>query len=119
MRSARVRQPRDFLRRRGRERIDEHFVVDGAELPFEYMLNVLRLTDGFEEAAFQARTGLAFATIAESVAHARRKGLLEISAPGQWQVTELGQRFLNDLQAMFLPQRPAAASTHAAEGCRT
>ena len=47
MRSARVKQPREFLRRAAAERISDRFVVESVELPFEYMLNVLRLTDDF------------------------------------------------------------------------
>jgi oxygen-independent coproporphyrinogen-3 oxidase len=69
------------------------------------MLNVLRLIDEFGEADFAARTGLPFATIARTVGEAQRKGLLEQAGAAGWRVTELGQRFLNDLQALFLPER--------------
>lgn len=103
VRSARVKQPREFLRRAAAERISDRFAVETAELPFEYMLNVLRLTDDFAEADFEARTGLPFATIADAVAQGQRKGLLERTGTGGWRVTDLGQRFLNDLQAAFLP----------------
>jgi len=105
VRSARVKQPREFLRRAPAERISDRFQVATEELPFEYMLNVLRLTDDFGEANFVARTGVPFAAIERSVAEAQRKRLLERGAAGQWRVTELGQRFLNDLQALFLPER--------------
>jgi oxygen-independent coproporphyrinogen-3 oxidase len=66
------------------------------------MLNVLRLTDDFGEADYEARTGLEFATLADAVAAAERKGLLQKAGEGRWRVTEIGQRFLNDLQALFL-----------------
>jgi len=46
---------------------------------------------------------LAFATVAGAIADAELKGLLRRVEPGGWRVTELGQRFLNDLQALFLP----------------
>jgi oxygen-independent coproporphyrinogen-3 oxidase len=69
------------------------------------MLNVLRLTDEFGEAEFVARTGLPFAAIERAMDEARGKGLLDRGASGRWRVTELGQRFLNDLQALFLPDR--------------
>jgi len=69
------------------------------------MLNVLRLTEDFGEADFAARTGLEFETIARAIAEAQRKRLLQAAGPGRWRVTELGQRFLNDLQALFLPER--------------
>jgi oxygen-independent coproporphyrinogen-3 oxidase len=103
VRSARIKQPREFLRREAAERISDRVPVETEELPFEYMLNVLRLTDDFAEADYEARTGLAFATVAEAVAEAERKGLLRRAGAARWRVTELGQRFLNDLQALFLP----------------
>ena len=113
VRSARVKQPREFLRRAAAERISDRFEVVAAELPFEYMLNVLRLTDDFAEADFVARTGLEFATVANAIAEAQRKRLVQRTAVGQWRVTELGQRFLNDLQALFLPENVAAAQSRA------
>ena len=105
VRSARIKQPREFLRRAAADRISDRFPVETADLPFEYMLNVLRLTDSFSEADFAARTGLGFETIARSLAEAQRKRLLQAEGTGRWRVTELGQRFLNDLQALFLPER--------------
>jgi coproporphyrinogen III oxidase-like Fe-S oxidoreductase len=108
VRSARIKQPREFLRRTAVERISDRFEVESADLPFEYMLNVLRLTDDFDAAGFEARTGLAFETIAGSLAEAERKRLLEQTEAGKWRVTELGQRFLNDLQAVFLPEKVSA-----------
>jgi oxygen-independent coproporphyrinogen-3 oxidase len=105
VRSARVKQPREFLRRAAADRISDRFQVAAEELPFEYMLNVLRLTDEFGEADFVARTGLPFATIERAMDEAQRKGLLERKVLGVWRVTELGQTFLNDLQALFLPER--------------
>jgi putative oxygen-independent coproporphyrinogen III oxidase len=105
VRSARVKQPREFLRRAAADRISDRFQVALEELPFEYMLNVMRLTDEFGEAEFVARTGLPFAAIERAMDEARGKGLLDRGASGRWRVTELGQRFLNDLQALFLPDR--------------
>ncbi len=105
VRSARIKQPREFLRRAAADRVSDRFQVEVADLPFEYMLNVLRLTDDFGEDDFAARTGVAFAQIAPVVAEASRKRLLQEAGSGRWRVTELGQRFLNDLQALFLPER--------------
>ncbi len=105
VRSARVKQPREFLRRSAAERISDRFEVAAADVPFEYMLNVLRLTDEFAEADFEARTGLPFATIAQAIDEAQRKRLVQRIGAGRWRVSELGQRFLNDLQARFLPER--------------
>jgi putative oxygen-independent coproporphyrinogen III oxidase len=108
LRSARIKQPREFLRRPAAERISDRFPVESTDLPFEYMLNVLRLQDDFAEAHYEARTGLAFATVAAGIAEAQRKGLVRSVGAGRWRVTDLGQRFLNDLQALFLPGQAAA-----------
>lgn len=116
IRSARIKQPREFLRRAAAERISDRFAVESAELPFEYMLNVLRLTDDFAEAEYEARTGLAFASVADAVAEAQRKGLLERTGTGRRRVTELGQRFLNDLQALFLPADQAVRGRSGSTG---
>ena len=73
------------------------------DLKFEYLLNALRLADGFSEAAFSRRTGLEPDAIAAPLEMARADGLIQDSANGVWQATALGYRFLNDLQARFLP----------------
>ena len=75
----------------------------GEELIFEFMLNALRLVEGFQESWFEERTGLAAVTLRESAADALEKGLMERSSEGLWRPTPLGMRFLNDLQAEFLP----------------
>ena len=67
------------------------------------MLNVLRLRSRFDLSHFEARTGLSRTTIEPQLRHARDKGLLEETAPGSWRATDLGARFLNELQALFLP----------------
>ncbi len=77
--------------------------VTGPDLMFEFLLNVMRLTDGFDERLFRARTGLAGDTLRQRLVPAIKKGLVA-SGEGQfWRVTPLGRRFLNDLQAEFLP----------------
>ena len=77
--------------------------VEGEELAFEYLLNALRLPAGFSLAHFAARTGLDPAVIATPLAEARRRGLLQGCERGALRPTALGSRFLNDLQALFLP----------------
>jgi putative oxygen-independent coproporphyrinogen III oxidase len=104
VRSARIKQPREFLRRASADRVSDRFQVATADLPFEYMLNVLRLTDAFAEAEFEARTGVGFGTIESALGEAQRKRLMQPAGAGRWQVTELGQRFLNDVQSLFLPE---------------
>jgi len=78
--------------------------LDAGELVFEYMLNALRLSDGFATADFEARTGLPAERLASELTRVSEKGLLEEVGGGFWRATELGQRFLNDLQAEFLPR---------------
>lgn len=71
------------------------------ELPFEFMLNVLRLRDGVPSAFLPERTGIPVTRINRVVTRAVERGLLEAD-PRIWRATPLGWRFLNDLQTMFL-----------------
>ena len=71
--------------------------------PFEFMLNALRLVDGFSLATFEARTGLASTVIGPQLQTAASKGWLEVDA-GQVRPTELGRRFTNDVVALFLSE---------------
>ncbi|WP_432259556.1 radical SAM family heme chaperone HemW [Cupriavidus sp. TMH.W2] len=75
--------------------------VGADELPFEFMLNALRLTDGVPASSFHDYTGLPLHTISKQLAEAEKKGLLEADLT-TIRPTELGRRFLNDLQEMFL-----------------
>jgi putative oxygen-independent coproporphyrinogen III oxidase len=72
-----------------------------ADLPFEFMLNALRLNEGFSAADYRHRTGLELDSVSGRLAKAEERGLLANRADG-WCATELGRRFLNDLQASFL-----------------
>jgi putative oxygen-independent coproporphyrinogen III oxidase len=76
------------------------------ELPFEFMLNALRLSEGVPASLFAERTGLPLSVIAKSIASATRKELLEPD-PALLKPTPLGRRFLNDLQELFLRERKA------------
>lgn len=76
--------------------------VTRADLPFEFMLNALRLKDGFELADFSERTGLAITSIAQPLQQAERLGLIERDLRRVWP-TARGFDFLSDLQALFLP----------------
>jgi len=73
------------------------------ELVFEFMLNVLRLRGGFDLELFARRTGLPAQVLLERLLPASKRGLIEEVGSGSWRATGLGQRFLNDLQAEFLP----------------
>lgn len=80
---------------------------DPDDIVFEYMLNALRLEAGFAPAAFERRTGLAFDRVSAQLESARGRGLMRLTGDGIWRPSELGRRFLNDLQAAFLPSRVA------------
>jgi putative oxygen-independent coproporphyrinogen III oxidase len=84
--------------------------VTCAELPFEFMMNALRLTAGFNQALFEARTGLMFETVAPTLVLLQGRGLLA-QVEGQWAPTATGLRFLNDLLLEFLPDPAGAANT--------
>lgn len=75
--------------------------VERAALPFEFMLNALRLKDGFELALFAERAGLSLSAIQKALLDAEQKGW--ITRDFQWlQPTARGFDFLNDLQSLFL-----------------
>ncbi len=76
--------------------------VSRADLAFEFMLNALRLAEGFELARFGERTGLPPSAIERPLAEAERRGLIERDLQGV-RPTRRGFDFLNDLQQLFLP----------------
>ena len=76
--------------------------VTPKDLPFEFMLNVLRLKEGVPSQYFQERTGVPLTQILAKIKLNIEKGLLA-SDPVRIRTTELGWRFLNDLQEAFLP----------------
>ena len=103
-RTVRCRQPRDYLSRAVIDRLTEQRRVAANELPFEYMLNALRLLEGFCVEDFESRTGRSRHVLDEVLGVVERKGLLAPAGAGRWRPTELGARFLNELQAAFLPE---------------
>ncbi len=106
-RHARARQPREYMERAATgASITEETAITPRELPFEFMLNALRLVEGFDPGLFQARTGLALAVAEAALKRAEARGLIERSAV-RIRPTELGGRFLNDLLELFLPPRRA------------
>jgi putative oxygen-independent coproporphyrinogen III oxidase len=102
LRQARFKQPQSFIEAASKgNAIQEEHEIPRADMGFEFMLNTLRLTGGFAPNLFGERTGVPINAIDKACAEAEAKGLLyrdhQIIRP-----TELGQRFLNDLQQMFL-----------------
>jgi putative oxygen-independent coproporphyrinogen III oxidase len=104
LRQARYKQPASFIEaaKRGNPVQEEH-EIGRTDMGFEFMLNTLRLTGGFDPNLFGERTGMSINTITKSLNEAEAKGLIyrdhKLIKP-----TELGQRFLNDLQEMFLAE---------------
>ncbi len=83
--------------------------VEPEDLPFEFMLNALRLLEGFEVRLFETRTGLSFAKVRRVLERLEARGLV-ICAGSCWKPTPLGARFLNDLLLEFLPDAQGTAS---------
>ena len=75
--------------------------IPAKDLPFEFMLNVLRLTDGVDTHTYSERTGLPLSTASKGLDEASKKGLLDLH-PSKLKATEQGLRYLNNLQEMFL-----------------
>jgi coproporphyrinogen III oxidase-like Fe-S oxidoreductase len=91
----------------GGDRLDGEQCLEPAEVRFEFMLNALRLRDGFEASQFDERTGRSLSATDADLAEAQRRGLIE-RAGSRWRATDRGWRFLNDVQALFLPvDKPA------------
>jgi len=75
--------------------------VSAKDLPFEFMLNTLRLTNGVETKTFSERTGLPLHIVAKGLEEASKKGLLD-NNPSALKATDQGLRYLNNLQEIFL-----------------
>lgn len=104
LRQARWRHPRRYVEGvRAGEAIDEARELCADDLPFEFMLNALRLTEGVPAALFTERTGLPVAAIRRFVDAAVDRGLLDPD-PTRLRASALGARFLNDLQQLFLEE---------------
>lgn len=71
------------------------------DLPFEFMLNTLRLTDGVDTVTFSERTGLPLNVVSKGLGEASKRGLLDLN-PSKLKATEQGLRYLNNLQELFL-----------------
>jgi oxygen-independent coproporphyrinogen-3 oxidase len=109
VRELRWKQPKRYLDAVAERRpVQQSADVTRDELPFEFMLNALRLTEGVPASLFAERTGLPLSVIARPLAEATRKGLLE-DDPMLLRPTPLGRRFLNDLQELFLPEEKVAS----------
>ena len=110
VREQRWRQPARYMQAAlAADAVESRHRVVAAELPFEFMLNALRLREGVEAGLFAATTGLGVEVIADRLSRLARDGLLEPD-PLRLRATELGWRFLSDLQAHFLLDDPCASA---------
>ena len=107
VRQLRHKQPKQYLEQvTAGAPLQEERIVTRPDVGFEFMLNALRLTDGVPATLFAERTGYPLALVQRELAVAEARGLIERD-PASIRPTELGRRFLNDLQALFLAERPA------------
>ncbi|MBX3665913.1 MAG: oxygen-independent coproporphyrinogen III oxidase-like protein [Burkholderiales bacterium] len=103
LRESRTRQPKAYLARAATgAAVGERRELTPAELPGEFMMNALRLNDGFELALFVERTGLDLTCVLPVLDQAEARGLLQRDHR-HVRPTPLGRRFLNDLLELFLP----------------
>ena len=102
LRQARVKHPEAYMRAaEAGNAVAEEREVGAGEIGFEFMMNALRLNDGFAAALYEERAGLPLTTVLKGLEEAERRGLVARDhariAP-----TTLGRRFLNDLLQIFL-----------------
>jgi oxygen-independent coproporphyrinogen-3 oxidase len=111
---AKLSNPQGVIRRSWKTRLPKDYLDPGKgfsagerllgpdELPFEFLMNVLRLTDGVASTLFTRRTGLPLTVLAAAREEAEQRGLLQRD-PARLVATREGQLFLNDLLQHFLP----------------
>jgi oxygen-independent coproporphyrinogen-3 oxidase len=105
VREVRARMPAEDLRRVATgTHVVERRELERSDLPFEFMMNALRLADGFPVPTFTERTGLPIVAAERALAQAEARGLLERDHE-RIRPTALGRRYLNDLLELFLPER--------------
>ena len=102
-RQVRERHPQTYMEameKKGSALIESR-EIDPKDLPFEFMLNALRLTKGVDTSTFSQRTGLPLTTISKALMQATQKGLLDEN-PSRLKASDQGLRYLNNLQELFL-----------------
>ena len=100
VRTRKTRMPAHYLDR-NRVLLSERRRIPADELPFEFMMNALRLCKGCAAVLFEQRSGVSLATIADKIAMLQQRGLLLDN--GEWlQATDTGQRYLNELLLAFM-----------------
>lgn len=103
LRQMRHKHPREYMQHAlAGNPIQSEQEVARADLPFEFMMNALRLTGGFDTALFTERTGLPITAAQTALDEAERRGLI-VRDHVRITPTQAGRRFLNDLLGLFLP----------------
>ena len=103
IRTTKLKLPRSYLDRAARgEAFGSATAIAREDLPFEFMMNALRLNDGVAMPLFAQRSGLTPGAIDRKLNEARARGWLETD-PERLVPTELGRRYLNDVVGLFLP----------------
>jgi putative oxygen-independent coproporphyrinogen III oxidase len=107
VRTTQVREPRRYLSSAGHGTFTRASVPPH-ELPFEFMLNALRLVEGFEVRTFTSRTGLSWDTVADTMSALAGEGLI-VSSGTWYRASPRGLRFLNEVLLRFVTEIPRAA----------
>ena len=103
-RSAKIKHPRSYLEHAASaSRLASLEIIPDEQRPFEFMLNALRLIEGFNLLDFSARTGIELQCIQPQINQALDRGWIE-QKDDRVRATELGQRFLNNVIELFLPE---------------
>lgn len=100
IRTAKTRQPKDYLARSD-SFLSEYTPIAESALPFEYMLNALRLMKPISFDSFEEHTGLNRSVLQDGLIQARKKGLIEYNEHSAW-LSSLGRRFADDVVQLFL-----------------
>jgi oxygen-independent coproporphyrinogen-3 oxidase len=107
LRTTQLREPRKYLAAVPAARAQQS--VEPVQRPFEFMMNALRLLEGFAGHEYEARTGLALGLQQNKLEKLRSRGLLQTTEVG-WRPSAMGLRFLNDLLLEFLPSKASGVS---------
>lgn len=105
IRQVRQKHPQNYITAVSKnEHIVEDKIIDKKDLPFEFMLNTLRLMDGFSTALFALRTGLSLSAVLPILSIAQDKGFIHPLRNGRIVPTKLGHDFQNELLMLFLKE---------------
>jgi coproporphyrinogen III oxidase-like Fe-S oxidoreductase len=102
IRTSKKRNPKDYLNPQ-KSYVDNQKILQTQELPIEFMLNAMRLKDGFEQSLFSKTTGLLNAHLQPVLNELEQKGLLDLSN-NRIKPTAIGFNFLNDILMAFSPE---------------